>query len=493
MSTGSLRNRDTPRLLVGGDWVTTERSYEVLNPATEAPVGEAPDADEDLAAAAAAAAAAAFPAWSRAEPEARAAVLGGAARYLLDHGDEVVRLAQAEHGCTMASASAFHLGGTVDRLRRFARGALESRTVAIPPSPAPATSPSASGGGLVAAVANRQPVGVVACITPYNAPMANAAAKIGPALAMGNTVVLKPASQNPLAVLVLAEALVAAGLPPGVLNVVTEAGSAAAKALVTSPYVDMVSFTGSTAVGSEIARQAAGSMKRLLMELGGKGAAVVFPDADLDVAAAGIASTWTFYSGQICTAPSRVVVHRSVHDELVDKLALIARAVTVGDPLQPSTVLGPVISGAHRQRVEEFIATARGEGTDVVVGGERPALPRGYYVAPTLLDRARPDSAAASQEIFGPVVTVLSFDDEEEAISIVNSTEYGLHDYVYSQSTAHAYEVARRLRSGTVGVNTIQRNAEAPFGGFKRSGVGRDGGSFALQAYSEIQSVLFPS
>lgn len=493
MTAGARAGVDRPRLLIGGEWVVVDEGYEVRNPATEEVVGVAPDAGADLAVAAAAAAATALRAWSQTAPEERAADLDRAADELLARGDELVRLAQAEHGCTLASAAGFHVDGTVGRLRRFARGALEPTVVPIPPTPAPATSPSASGGGLVAAVATRQPVGVVACITPYNAPLANAATKVGPALAMGNTVVLKPAPQDPLAVLVLAEAFVAAGLPPGVLNVVTEAGAAAGRALVASPDVDMISFTGSTAVGTDIAREAAGSMKRLLLELGGKGAAVVFPDADLDAATAGIASTWTFYAGQICTAPSRVVVHRSVHDELAARLASVARTIAVGDPLDPATVVGPVISGGQRDLVEALVGAARDAGAEVLAGGGRPDLPRGHYVQPTLLDVAGPDNVAASTEIFGPVVTMLTFDDDDEAVEIANATQYGLHDYVYSGSTARAHDVARRLRSGTVGVNTIQRNAEAPFGGCKRSGVGRDGGSFALQAYSELQSVLFPS
>lgn len=268
-STVSASSRPAgPCVFIGGEWLETKDTYEVVNPATERPIGEAPDADAGLATAAAEAADAALAGWFGTAPEARAAVLNGAAEYLVEHGTEVVRLAQAEHGCTMASATGFHLGGTVDRLRQFALGALEPTTIPIPPARASGASPSASGGGLVTAVAHRQPVGVVACITPYNAPMANTAAKVGPALAMGNTVIVKPAPQDPLAVLVLAEAFAAAGLPAGVLNVVTESGSDAGKALVDSPLVNMISFTGSTAVGSGIARQAAGSMKRLLMELG---------------------------------------------------------------------------------------------------------------------------------------------------------------------------------------------------------------------------------
>jgi acyl-CoA reductase-like NAD-dependent aldehyde dehydrogenase len=354
----------------------------------------------------------------------------------------------------------------------------------------PATSLAA--GGLMSAVAVRQPVGVVACITPYNFPIVNMAGKIGPALAMGNTVVVKPAPQDPLAVTVFGEVLADAGFPAGVVNVVTGSSAATGQALVASPHVDMVSFTGSTPVGQAIGEVAGRDMKRLLLELGGKGAAIVFDDADLPTAIGTIASVWAFHSGQICTAPTRVIAQRGGHDQVVAGLRAAAERMTVGDPLAPDTVVGPLISSVQRDRVEALIQIGVDQGGELAAGGERPDLSPGFYVAPTLLIGCQPHHDAVRQEFFGPVVVVVAVDDEDEAVAVANGTEFGLYDYVFTADTARAMRVARRLRTGNVGINTAQRNHEAPFGGFKMSGVGRDGGSFGLQAYSELQSIVWP-
>jgi len=347
-------------------------------------------------------------------------------------------------------------------------------------------------GGLIGALAARQPVGVVACITPYNFPLTNMAGKVAPALAMGNTVVVKPAPQDPLAVLRFAEAVEEAGLPPGGFNVVTGAGADAGQALVEAD-IDMVSFTGSTPVGQRIAETAGRGMKRLLLELGGKGAAIVFDDGDLAGAVAGIGSTWSFHSGQICTAPTRVIAHRSVHDKLVEQLSAYAGYLKVGDPMAEDTVVGPVISQVQRDRVEALLDAGRQDGVEFVVGGARPDLGSGYYVAPTLLTGVKNEMRVAQEEFFGPVVVVETFDDEDEAVALANGTAFGLYDYVWTADAVRGYRVARQLRSGNVGINTVQRNHEAPFGGFKMSGVGRDGGVFGLHAYSELQSIVWPS
>jgi acyl-CoA reductase-like NAD-dependent aldehyde dehydrogenase len=274
--------------------------------------------------------------------------------------------------------------------------------------------------------------------------------------------------------------------------VISSNGSAPAEAIVASPYVDMVSFTGSTAVGCRIAEVAGRGMKRLLLELGGKGAAVVFDDADLKTVMANVSSTWTFHSGQICTAPTRLIAQRGIYDELVSKLAGMAGHLKVGDPLAQDTVLGPVISAGHRDRVEGYVSDAVGEGATAVAGGQRPDLDDGFYVAPTLLADATNDMAAAQEEIFGPVGVAIPFDTDDESVEIANGTPFGLYDYVFSGDTGRAMAVAKLLRSGNVGINTLQRNHEAAFGGFKFSGVGRDGGSWGLHAYSEMQSITWP-
>jgi acyl-CoA reductase-like NAD-dependent aldehyde dehydrogenase len=477
------------RLFVGGDWVEPEGGhYEVVDPATEETVGWAPDASRDQVRAACAAAREAFGPWSRTAPEERAAILGRAAEIIGSRFAPYAELAQAETGATTGTARAMQVGVGAARFRRYAR--VEPAEWAIPPQINEAGPMGRA--GVFGALAVRQPLGVVTCITSYNNPWANPAGKVAPALAMGNTVVVKPAPQDPLSVYRMAEALEAAGAPAGVVNVVSGQSASAGEEAVASPDVDMVSFTGSTAVGQRIAEVCGRDMKRQLMELGGKGAALVLDDADLGSAVAGIGTTFSFYSGQICTAPTRVLAQRGVYDRLVEQLAAYAARLKVGDPRERDTVVGPVISAAHRDRVESYVELGRKEGAVVVTGGERPPLDRGFYVSPTLLADCTNDMRVAREEIFGPVVVVIPFDDEDEAVALANDTDYGLIDYVWSGDVARAFRVARRLRAGGVGVNTVGRNMEAPFGGFKKSGVGRDVGSYALHAYSEVQALVWP-
>jgi acyl-CoA reductase-like NAD-dependent aldehyde dehydrogenase len=440
--------------------------------------------------AAAEAAAGAFPAWSRTKPEERAALLNKAADLLRDRLDELVPLVQAETGATLRTAQTMQVPTCIERFRRYAKGAVEPTTIPLPPAEMPAT--ALAPGGVMGAIAVRQPVGVVACITPYNFPIVNMAGKIGPALAMGNTVVVKPAPQDPLAVTVFGEVLHEAGFPEGVVNIVTGSAPETGQALVASPHVDMVSFTGSTPVGRAIGEAAGGTMKRLLLELGGKGAGIVFDDADLATAIGTISSVWAFHSGQICTAPTRVIAQRGVYDAVVAGLQKASGRMKVGDPLAPDTVVGPLITALQRDRVEALIQKGVDAGGELVAGGERPEMETGFYVAPTLIAGCAPDNPAVQQEFFGPVVVVVPFDDEDDAVAIANGTEFGLYDYVFTADTARAMRVARQLRTGNVGINTAQRNHEAPFGGFKMSGVGRDGGSFGLHAYSELQSIVWP-
>jgi acyl-CoA reductase-like NAD-dependent aldehyde dehydrogenase len=479
------------RLLIGGSREEgASGTYEIVNPATEAVIAEAPEASVAQVEAAAEAAAGAFPAWSRTKPEERAALLNKAADLLRDRLDELVPLVQAETGATLRTAQTMQVPTCIERFRRYAKGAVEPTTIPLPPAEMPAT--ALAPGGVMGAIAVRQPVGVVACITPYNFPIVNMAGKIGPALAMGNTVVVKPAPQDPLAVTVFGEVLHEAGFPEGVVNIVTGSAPETGQALVASPHVDMVSFTGSTPVGRAIGEAAGGTMKRLLLELGGKGAGIVFDDADLATAIGTISSVWAFHSGQICTAPTRVIAQRGVYDAVVAGLQKASGRMKVGDPLAPDTVVGPLITALQRDRVEALIQKGVDAGGELVAGGERPDMETGFYVAPTLIAGCAPDNPAVQQEFFGPVVVVVPFDDEDDAVAIANGTEFGLYDYVFTADTARAMRVARQLRTGNVGINTAQRNHEAPFGGFKMSGVGRDGGSFGLHAYSELQSIVWP-
>ncbi|MGQ4332078.1 aldehyde dehydrogenase family protein [Streptomyces hayashii] len=480
---------DGQRLFVGGAWVEPDAGrYEVVDPATEGTVGWAPEASQDQVRAACAAAREAFGPWSRTAPEERAAILGRAADIVRARLLPYDELARAETGVTTGTARGMQVGVAAARLRRYAR--VEPAEWPVPPQINEAGPMGRA--GVMGALAVRQPVGVVTCVTSYNNPWANPAGKVAPALAMGNTVVVKPAPQDPLSVYRMAEALEEAGVPRGVVNVVSGRAVGIGETAVSSPDVDMVSFTGSTAVGQRIAEVCGRQMKRQLMELGGKGAAVVLDDADVASAVAGIGTTFSFYSGQICTAPTRVLAQRGVYDRLVEQLAFYARRLKVGDPAEADTVVGPVISAAHRDRVESYVELGRKEGAVLVAGGERPPAERGFYVAPTLLADCTNDMRVAREEIFGPVVVVVPFDDEEEGVALANDSDYGLIDYVWSGDVARAFRVARRLRAGGVGVNTVGRNMEAPFGGFKRSGVGRDVGSYALHAYSEVQAIVWP-
>jgi phenylacetaldehyde dehydrogenase len=481
------------RLLIGGEWVDgADGTYEVINPATEEVVGCAPEASEEQARSAARAAREAFPAWAATAPAERARLLQAVTEQLRARADHLVPLIISETGATAMVGSRMQVPVAVDRFSTYAAMASRNHDIALPPHPTVATPLAA--GGLISAVAARQPVGAVATISPYNFPLVNQAGKVAPALAAGCTVVMKPAPQDPLAVIELAEIMHEVGFPPGVVNVVTSSSPAPAAALSSSGDIDMVSFTGSTGVGGRIYEAGAPTMKRLLLELGGKGAALVLDDADIATAVAALASVWGFHSGQICTAPTRAIVHRSRYDELVSALEAAAPRLVVGDPTSTDTIVGPVISAHQRDRIESYVEAGARQGATVLVDGRRPAhLDTGYYVGPTLLVDCTPDMSPVREEIFGPVIVALGFDDDEEAVAIANGTEFGLYDYVFSADTERAYRTARRLRSGNVGINTAQRNPHTPFGGFKMSGIGRDGGEFGLHAYTEMQSIVWSS
>ena len=481
----------TYQQLIGGEWVDGgEGTYDIVNPATEQVVGGAPEASADDVHRAAQAAADAFPAWSRTDPRERAALLQAAGKLLAERTPELIPLVIAEAGATSSVGSLMQIPVAISRFDRYARGAVTDLSRALPPQPI-GTTPLAPG-ALMCGVANRVPVGVVACISPYNFPTTNAVGKAAPALAVGCTVVLKPAPQDPLCVIELARIFDDVGFPPGVVNIVTGARPEVGAVLVDDPNVDMVSFTGSTPVGIKIMQAGARTMKRQLQELGGKGACIVTDDADLDKAVSSIASVWAFHSGQICTAPTRVIVHRSRYDELVSRLAEAASALKVGDPLEADTVVGPVISGAQRDRILAHIADGVSEGAELVVDGRDPGMDTGFYVGPTLLAGCDNAMSPVREEIFGPVVVVVPFDDDDEAVRIANDSDYGLYAYVFCEDTPRAFEIAKQVRSGHVGINSVQRHHEAPFGGFKLSGVGRDGGDYGLEAYTELQSVVWP-
>jgi aldehyde dehydrogenase (NAD+) len=330
---------------------------------------------------------------------------------------------------------------------------------------------------------------VVASIAPWNGPFAMAIAKIIPPLVAGCTVVFKPAPETPLDVFLIAEALERAGLPAGVFNLIT-GGREAGKQLVAHPSIDKVSFTGSTAAGRQIGKECGGSFKRMQLELGGKSAAIIAEDADIGTTMEGLAIGGFFNSGQVCAAFSRVLVPRSRYDEFVGALCATAESFVVGDPVDPQTTMGPLVSERQRARVESYIARGKAEGATLLTGGGRPdGLEKGWFVQPTVFGEVSNQMSIAREEIFGPVVVVIAYDTLDEAIALANDSDYGLHGAIFTASDETAYKVASRIHTGTVSVNKFMYNIEAPFGGVKCSGVGRDTGREAVEAYFELKTV----
>jgi betaine-aldehyde dehydrogenase len=337
----------------------------------------------------------------------------------------------------------------------------------------------------------REPVGVVGCITPWNYPLLQAMQKVAPALAAGCTVVLKPSEVAPLSAFILAEVAHEIGLPKGVFNLVSGDGPTVGEALAAHPLVDMVSFTGSTRAGKRVSELAARTVKRVALELGGKSVNLILPDADMEQAVSAGLRNCFLNSGQTCIAQTRMLVHRSQHDRAVQLAKDKAEALRVGDPRDEATRLGPLSSAVQRERVRGYIRKGVEEGATLVTGGaEQPeGLPVGYYVKPTIFANVRNDMTIAQEEIFGPVLSILPYDDEEEAVRIANDTIYGLSGAVWAGDVEHAKRVARRLRTGQVIVNGGRGDPRAPFGGFKQSGIGRESGKYGLEEFLELKSM----
>lgn len=470
------------RLVIDGEEVVGGGGgYDVINPSTEGLVGAAPEASLDDVRAAIAAANSAAPAWAALPAAQRAELLKAWARKLDEARQWLVPLLAAEMGGTADGSAGKTLDVAINAFNSFASYSSDDLGESFTPRPA-------IGGGLLHGEVIRKPLGVVAIISAYNAPLVNISTMAGPALLTGNTVVIKPAPQDPLAVLEVVRLATEAGFPPGVVNVVNALDPDIGRELVANPGVHAIGFTGSPGVGVQIAESAAHRLKPVLLELGGKGACVVLDDADLDKAVAVLSLTWKFHSGQICGAPTRAIVHRSVHDELVRRLVAVAESLKIGPSDDPTTVVGPVISAAHRDRIESYIASAVDEGGTIEVGGTRPEIAQGFYAAPTLITGCNPGMRVVREEIFGPVISVLVFDSVDEAVELANDSDFGLVNYVISENTSLAYDIANRLESGNVNINSFQGGGngieEMPFGGRKFSGFGRKGGRYALEAFT---------
>lgn len=465
------------RLFIGNRWVAPHGSafIDVIDPASESVMGRIPAGDDADADAAVQAARAAFDTWSATSPAERAGYLARIADGLRARSEELARLIAGEVGMPLKLAAAIQVGSPIAIFADYARLAGEvewERQV---------------GHSRVL----REAVGVVACITPWNYPLHQIAAKVGAALAAGCTVVLKPSEVAPLNAFVLAEVIEAAGLPAGVFNLVTGYGPAAGEALVRHPDVDMVSFTGSTAAGRRIGEVAAATVKRVALELGGKSASVILPDADLAAAVKGTLSACFLNSGQTCSAHTRMLVPAALYDEAARLAVQGASAYTVGDPLQPGVKLGPLASPAQRDRVRAYIRRGLEEGAQLLCGGpEAPeGLANGCYVQPTVFGHVDPASTIAQEEIFGPVLSIVTYRDEDDAVRIANDTPYGLGGAVWAGSDERAVAVARRLRTGQVDINGGGFNGRAPFGGYKQSGNGRELGMYGLDEFLEYKSL----
>lgn len=464
-----------PSHYINGQWVAAQskETLPVHDSSTEevmatVPAGTAKEAEQAVLAARAA-----FDGWSTLPVETRAAYLDKVAAGLKARTDEMAMAIAREVGMPLKMAKTVQVGGPTWHWGNFAKVARNFEWE------------KKVGNSLVV----REAIGVVGCITPWNFPLSQITLKIAPALVAGCTVVLKPSEIAPVNAMILAEIIHEAGLPPGVFNLVNGMGPVVGEVLATHPEVDMVSFTGSTGAGKRVSELASQSVKRIALELGGKSASVILEDADFEAAVKGTISACMLNSGQTCSAHTRMLVPASRYDD-VKALAKTAIAkFSVGPSLDETSRLGPLVSANQRERVLGFIRTGIEEGADVIAGGaEPPAIAKGYFVQPTILG-IKPTDTLAREEIFGPVLVVIPYKDEEDAVAIANSTIYGLGGGVWSGSDEHAMKVARRMRTGQVDINGGPFNGNAPFGGYKQSGNGRENGVYGFEEFLEFKSM----
>ncbi|WP_330176568.1 aldehyde dehydrogenase family protein [Streptomyces sp. NBC_01498] len=470
-----MKAHDT--MYIGGEWrpAAGPGTIAVVNPATEQVIAEVPAGTAEDVDAAVRAARAAFPGWAATPPAARAARLAALRDALAARTEEIAETVTAELGSPLKLSRAVHAGTPVRVAASYAElaasYAFEERI----------------GNSTVLL----EPVGVVGAITPWNYPLHQIVAKVAPALAAGCTVVVKPAEDTPLTAQIFAEAVHEAGLPPGVVNVVTGVGTVAGQALAAHEDVDLVSFTGSTAVGRRIGATAGGAVKRVALELGGKSANVILPSADLAKAVkVGVANVMT-NSGQTCSAWTRMLVHTDRYDEAVEAAVAAVASYRAGDPHDELCRVGPLVSAAQRERVRGYIERGLAEGARLVAGGTETPHDTGWFVTPTVLADVTPEMTVAQEEIFGPVLCVLRYEDEEDALRIANGTVYGLAGAVWAGDESEAVAFARRMETGQVDINGGRFNPLAPFGGYKQSGVGRELGPHGLAEYLQTKSLQF--
>ena len=471
-----MLNRD--KLFIGGQWIAPagRETIDVHNAGNGEVMGRIPAAGEKEVDAAVKAARAALDAWSATPPATRADYLQKISDGLKARSDELARTIAQEVGMPLKMASRIQAGLPIANFANYAKLVREFKWE------------DRVGNSVVV----RDPVGVVAAITPWNYPLHQITLKLAPALGAGCTVVLKPSEVAPFNAFILAEVIEQVGLPKGVFNIVTGFGPNAGEALVKHPGVDMISFTGSTRAGKRISELAAQGVKRVALELGGKSASVILDDADLPTAVKNTVNGCYLNSGQTCTALTRMLVPASKYDEAAKLAADVAKGFTVGDPLAETTKLGPLSSAAQLERVRSYIKKGQSEGAELVTGGaEAPeGVPQGgYYVRPTVFGKVKNSMTIAQEEIFGPVLSIIPYQDEEEAVRIANDSVYGLAGAVWSKDEARAQRVARRIRAGQIDINGGAFNMNAPFGGFKQSGHGREAGVYGLEEFLEYKSL----
>ncbi len=470
------------QLFIGGQWVSpaAKDTIDVHNAGTGEVMGRVPAGTEKDVEAAVAAARAAFEGWSTTPAEKRAEYLQKISDGLKARADELAKTIAQEVGMPVKMSARIQAGLPIANFANYAKIAKEFKFE------------DRVGNSVVC----REPVGVVGAITPWNYPLHQIALKVAPALAAGCTVVLKPSEVAPFNAFILAEVVEAAGLPKGVFNLVTGFGPSVGEALVKHPQVDMISFTGSTRAGKRISEVAAQTVKRVALELGGKSASVILDDADLAAAVKGTVNGCYLNSGQTCTALTRMLVPESKYEEAAKLAAEAAKGFTLGDPLLETTRLGPLSSQMQMDRVRDYIRKGIAEGAELVAGGaDKPEglAAGGYFVKPTVFGKVKNSMAIAQEEIFGPVLSIIPYKDDEDAIRIANDSPYGLAGAVWSKDDARAQKVARRIRAGQVDVNGGAFNMNAPFGGFKQSGHGREAGIYGLEEFLEYKSLQLKS
>jgi phenylacetaldehyde dehydrogenase len=478
-------SRGQHQLLVDGQWrdAKSGKRFDVFDPATGQTIAAVAEADAAVVDEAVKAARRAFATgpWSKTSPQDRSKLIWKLADLLERHAAEIAQLEALDNGKPIRDARNVDLPGSYEILRYMAGWATKINGATI----------TVSAPGSWHAYTLREPVGVVGQIIPWNFPLMMAAWKIAPALAAGCTIVLKPAEQTPLSALRLGQLIQEAGFPDGVVNILTGFGETAGAALAAHPDVDKVAFTGSTEVGKLIVQAAAGNLKKVSLELGGKSPAIVFPDADMDVAISGTSSAIFFNMGQCCTAGSRLYAHKRVFDQLMQGVADRAGQIRVGHGLDPQTQLGPLVSDEQFKRVTGYLDAGRQQGAKVVTGGSRVG-DQGYFVQPTVLTETNPEMSVVREEIFGPVVCAIPFDDDDldRIARTANDTSYGLAASIWTRDLGIAHKLARRIKAGTVWINTHNFGDPAlPFGGYKQSGWGREMGFEAIELYTEVKAV----